>query len=98
MSWIEGFCSPSPAPPRLVRKELLCLAQQLPGLQLVEVNAPGAGSASCCSGGIGLPTALAVSLWDRAKALAVGLHTCRPINPLLFFAFWHSVGRQEPVQ
>lgn len=91
MSWIEGFCSPSSAPPWPVRKELLCLAQQLPELQFVEVNAPG-------TGGTGLPTALAASLWDRVKALAVGLHTCHPINPLLFFAFWHSVGRQEPIQ
>lgn len=98
MSWIEGFCFPSSAPPWLVRKEPLCLAQRLPGLQLVEVNAPGASSGGCCFGGPGLPTALAASLWDGVKALAVGLHACRPINPLLFFAFWHSVGRQEPVQ
>lgn len=97
MSWIEGSYSPRPVPPWLV-KELLCLAQRLPGLQLVEIKAPGAGSAGCCSGETGLPTALAASLQEGAKALAAGLHACRPINPLLFFAFWHAVGRQEPVQ
>ena len=79
MSWTEGSYSPSPAPPWLVKKQLLCLAQQLPGLQLVEVNALGSSSAGCCAGGTGLPTALAASLWEGAKALAAGLHACRLI-------------------
>lgn len=41
---------------------------------------------------------MAVSLQEGARVLAVGMHSYHTINLLLFFAFWHSVGRQEPVQ
>lgn len=42
--------------------------------------------------------AMIVSLQEGARVLAVGMHAYHTINLLLFFAFWHSVGRQEPVQ
>lgn len=32
------------------------------------------------------------------RELAAGVHACCTVNLLLFFAFSHSVGRQEPVQ